>query len=198
MIKFINHNNEAPFKKFRGLYDLALKNNQSLIEAVLIASYDIENKEVDARYVNLKFIDNNKFIFFSNYESPKSKQFSSHNQISAVFYWQSINTQVRIKAKISKSSEDFSNQYFENRNIEKNALAISSKQSKSIESYERVKENYFSSLKNKNLTIRPDYWGGFKFIPYYFEFWEGNDRRINKREAYKLSKHKWSSHYLQP
>ena len=65
MIKFINHNNEAPFKKFKGLYDLALKNNQSLIEAVLIASYDIENKEVDARYVNLKFIDNNKFIFLA-------------------------------------------------------------------------------------------------------------------------------------
>ena len=31
-----------------------------------------EKSEVDSRYVNLKFIECKKFIFFSNYNSPKS------------------------------------------------------------------------------------------------------------------------------
>ena len=47
----------------------AFNANQN-IEAMSIASYNKEN-EVESRFVNCKFIDNDKFIFFSNYNSPK-------------------------------------------------------------------------------------------------------------------------------
>ena len=40
------------------------------------------------RFVNLKFIDNDKFIFFTNYNSPKSLAFETHNQISGLFFWE--------------------------------------------------------------------------------------------------------------
>lgn len=198
MIQFQNDNKEMPYIRFKELYNLALERNQTQIEAILIASYDSELKEVDARYVNLKFIDNNKFIFFSNLESPKSKQFNSHDQISAVFHWKSINAQIRMKAKISKLSSDLSNAYFKNRDISKNALAISSMQSKKIASYKKVEENFNSILKNENLTICPNYWGGFVFTPYYFEFWEGQEYRLNKREAYEMSKNQWDKYFMQP
>ena len=64
-------------------------------------------KEVEARYVNLKYIDNNEWIFFSNYLSPKANQFESHDQVSILIYWASINTQIRMKAKIFKTSSEF-------------------------------------------------------------------------------------------
>ena len=198
MIEFQNDNKEMPYIRFKELYNLALEKNQTQIEAILIASYDSELKEVDARYVNLKFIDNNKFIFFSNLESPKSKQFKSHDQISAVLHWKSINAQIRMKAKISKLSSDLSNAYFKNRDVSKNALAISSMQSKKIASYKKVEENFNSILKNENLTICPNYWGGFVFTPYYFEFWEGQEYRLNKREAYEMSKNQWDKYFMQP
>ena len=72
-------------------YDESLKANQQNIEAISISSYSDKNKEVNARYVNLKFVDDKKFIFFSNYLSPKSKEFNNHNQITALIYWNSIN-----------------------------------------------------------------------------------------------------------
>ena len=61
----------------------------------------IDNKfliwnEVDSRYVNLKYIKDSEWIFFSNYNSPKSIAFNAHNQVSAVIYWKSINLQIRI------------------------------------------------------------------------------------------------------
>ena len=71
----------------------------------------------------------------------------SNNKIAALFFWNNINTQIRLKAKIFKLDESLSDRYFIKRQKEKNALAISSKQSKPIKSFELVKQNYLRTLK---------------------------------------------------
>lgn len=198
MVKFYNLNQEKPYLLFKKLYDEAADKNQKAIQAISIASYNADLNEVDSRFVNLKFIMNDEFIFFSNYLSPKAKSFISHNQISALVYWSSTNTQIRIKGEIKKTSNEFNQKYFFGRSEEKNALAISSKQSKPIESYRQVKENYNQSLKNDNLKKCPTYWGGFTFTPYEIEFWEGNLFRLNKRNLYKKHNNKWVHSILEP
>ena len=198
MINLINKIDEEPYVKLYKLYDNALESGQSNVEAMLIASYSNETNEVDARYVNLKFISSDNFIFFSNYKSPKANQFNAHDQISAVMYWNAIDTQIRMKAKIHKVSKEFNNKYFANRQPEKNAVAISSKQSIEIDSYEKVINNYEKTLETKNLKKCPEYWGGFEFTPYSIEFWQGNEKRINKRELFVKNEGKWVSKFLQP
>ena len=117
---------------------------------------------MDSRFVNLKYVINDEWIFFSNYNSPKSKQFKSHDQISAVIYWNSINVQIRMKAKIKKTNSEFSNEHFQSRDMTKNLLAILSRQSEPMSSYDDFLKNYEKdlSLKFENVT-RPEYWGGF-------------------------------------
>tara|TARA_B110000879_G_C11136744_1_gene498480 strand:+ start:1288 stop:1884 length:597 start_codon:yes stop_codon:yes gene_type:complete len=198
LIDFQTKNNSQPYKIFEEYYLKALEFKQPLIEAILIASYSTLNSEVDARFVNLKIVDDDEFIFFSNYESPKSIQFDSHDQISAVLYWSKINVQIRIKALIKKVPEDFSNEYFKNRNAKKNALAISSKQSLPIEAYGSVLDNFHKTMESGDLTKRPNYWGGFSFTPYYFEFWEGRESRLNKRDSYQVNNGEWHHSILQP
>lgn len=198
MIKFIKLSKEIPFLIFKEKYDQAKNTNQKNIEAASISSYIKDKKEVDSRFVNIKIIDGNHFIFFSNYNSKKSKQFESNNNIAALFFWNEINTQIRIKAKISKLDETLSDQYFFNRKKEKNALAISSKQSEPIDSFDLVKKNYISVLNNSNLKKRPEYWGGYKFTPYEFEFWEGHENRLNQRAQYKMENKVWKKILLQP
>jgi len=198
MIEFININKEMPYLLLKKKYDEAIDSDQKAIEAISISSYNKEMSEVDSRYVNLKFITNDEFIFFSNYESPKAAAFKSNNQIAALIYWSSINVQIRMKAKIKKTSNEYNQKYFFDRSEEKNALAISSKQSKSIDSYNQVKKNYNKSLKNDDLKKCPEFWGGYSFTPYYFEFWEGHESRLNKREAYEKSDDSWKHLILQP
>tara|TARA_B100000787_G_scaffold169394_1_gene160457 strand:+ start:1034 stop:1630 length:597 start_codon:yes stop_codon:yes gene_type:complete len=198
MITFQKISNQEPYIILKRKYEEAILANQSSIEAISISSFSPEKNEVDSRFVNLKFIDNDQFIFFTNYESPKSNQFDSHDQISAVMFWSKINLQIRIKAKIRKVSNDYSRDYFKSRSKGKNALAISSNQSKEINSYELVRTHYEEVLARENLTICPDYWGGFSFTPYYFEFWEGDKLRLNKREAFNLVKNSWHKSILQP
>jgi len=198
MIEFNNLNQETPYQLLKEKYDEALNAGQRGIEAISISSYNKEIAEVDSRYVNLKFITNDEFIFFSNYDSPKASSFISHDQIAVLVYWPSINVQIRIKAKIKKTIKEYNKNYFFHRSEEKNALAISSNQSKPIDSYSQVKENYNKSLKNDDLKKCPEFWGGYSFTPYYFEFWEGHESRINKREAFNMTDGVWRRLFLQP
>tara|TARA_B100000780_G_scaffold265531_1_gene221010 strand:- start:285 stop:881 length:597 start_codon:yes stop_codon:yes gene_type:complete len=187
-----------PYTIFKDYYDLAFEKSPRGLEAIVIASMDKELDEVDSRFVNLKYIIKDEWIFFSNYNSPKSKQFESHKQISAIFFWPSINIQIRIKAVIFKTSESFSNNHFLQRSKSKNALAMSSNQSQIIDSYDQVKKNYMEALDLNELDSRPSYWGGFSFKPYSFEFWEGHNSRLNKRDLYEMKEGAWRHSFLQP
>lgn len=198
MIQFNNLNKKMPYQLFKEKYDEALNAGQQGIEAISISSFNKNLNEVDSRYVNLKFISNDEFIFFSNYDSPKASSFNSHTQIAALLYWPSTNVQIRMKANIKRTTDEFNQEYFFDRSEEKNALAISSNQSKPIDSYGQVKENYNKSLKNDDLKKCPEYWGGYSFTPHYFEFWEGHESRINKREIFEKIDGVWKHSFLQP
>tara|TARA_Y100001970_G_scaffold140020_1_gene172409 strand:+ start:461 stop:1057 length:597 start_codon:yes stop_codon:yes gene_type:complete len=198
MIQFKNLNQEEPYLLFKSKYDEAYSAGQKVIEAISISTFENKTNEVDSRFVNLKFVSENEFIFFSNYKSPKANSFETHNQIAALIYWSSINVQIRMKAKIKKMSNDYNQSYFENRSKKKNALAISSNQSKPINSYDQVIENYNKSLSNDDLKKCPEYWGGYSFTPYYFEFWEGHESRINKRDVFEKLDGGWRHSFVQP
>ena len=199
MINFLNPSHEKPYVLFESLYQKAIENGQKGIEAISVSSYNELLKEVEARYVNLKYIDNNEWIFFSNYLSPKANQFDSHDQVSVLIYWASINTQIRMKAKIFKTSSEFSDEHFQGRTKEKNALAISSNQSQAVDSFDQVTKNFNETLEiMTSETPRPDFWGGYSFTPYYFEFWQGHENRLNKRHVFKQQDNQWTEQLLQP
>ena len=199
MINFLNPSHEKPYVLFQSLYQKAIENGQKGVEAISVSSYNELLKEVEARYVNLKYIDNNEWIFFSNYLSPKANQFESHDQVSVLIYWASINTQIRMKAKIFKTSSEFSDEHFQGRTKEKNALAISSNQSQAVDSFDQVTKNFNETLEiMTSETPRPDFWGGYSFTPYYFEFWQGHENRLNKRHVFMQEDDQWTERLLQP
>ena len=198
MIKFKELKQEEPYIIFKEKYDEAIKADQKQIEAISISSFNKDLEEVDSRFVNLKFVEKDKFIFFSNYNSPKSISFESFDQIAALFYWSSINVQIRMKAKIAKTSSKYNDQYFKDRTPEKNALAICSDQSSRIDSFDKLRLKYDQTVKNSNVLKCPSTWGGFSFIPYYFEFWEGHKNRLNKRVVFEKNSMIWEKYFLQP
>lgn len=200
MIKIDSKYLSPPIIKFKSLYDQALGLNQNQIEAASICTINKQDGFPESRYVNIKYIKNNNFIFFTNYLSNKGRDIKSNNKCSCLFFWDSINVQIRIKGIINKTDKAFSDNHFKNRSYEKNILSISSSQSQLIHSYDAVKSKYkkiFNENFGKNLK-RPNFWGGYQLIPNYFEFWLGDENRINKREVFKLNKGKWEKHFLEP
>ena len=63
MIQFNNLNPEIPYQFLKEKYDEALNAGQKGIEAISISSFNSKMQEVESRYVNLKFILNDEFIF---------------------------------------------------------------------------------------------------------------------------------------
>ena len=200
MISFLDNNNSEPYKIFRNKYEEALNKNQQIIEAINIASYNITSQKVNSRFVNLKYVIDEEWIFFSNYNSKKAKEFIDHDQIFVSIYWSAINFQIRMSAKVFKTNSKFSDKHYSTRNLEKNTLAFISNQSSEVESYDKILKKYDKAIKEKHSYInkRPDYWGGFSFKPNYFEFWEGHESRINKRQYFKKDGDDWKKGYLEP
>jgi pyridoxamine 5'-phosphate oxidase len=198
MIIFKNLSKEPPYFRYVEFYECAKKNNQNFIDKIVISSFNKKLCEVNSRLVNLKYIINDEWTFFSNYNSAKAQDFNSHDQVSGLIYWDAIDVQIRLKANIFITNDDLSNLHFKNRDRKKNALSISSSQSKIASSYDEVLKNYESTLQKGLLNDRPSYWGGFSFVPYYFEFWQGHSSRVNKREVYSKESANWKNYKLQP
>ena len=200
MFEAINIPKLKPYEGFLDYYAKALKLNQSSIEAMVVSSFSKELNQTNSRFVNLKIINSTDFIFFSNYESPKAREFNLNNRVSCLFFWNKINLQIRMNGIISKTDSNFSDDYFFNRSKEKNGLAVSSNQSNKIKSYQSVKDKYKATMDSDiDLNLRPDYWGGYSFKPYYFEFWEGQKHRLNKRTVYECFENdNWNKSYLEP
>lgn len=199
MIKLNNLEISEPYARFKEFFNEAKKNKQPSIDAICVSSYCSLRKEVDSRYVNLKYIDNNEWIFFTNYNSKKSIQFKNNNNISVAIYWSSIDVQIRIKAKIKKTRKVISDIHYKNRETSKNALAHSSCQSNKIDSYESIQSKYKNMLNNPSLIKeRPKHWGGYSFYPYQFEFWKGHADRINHREFFESNGKIWNKSILEP
>lgn len=197
MIEFDKNINEKPIQKFIILYDRALKASELNIEAACLSSISIEHKP-RSRYINVKYVKNNNFIFFTNYESQKSQDIKHNNNICLNFFWKTINSQIRVEGNVQKISSIDSDKHWHSRNHDKNILAISSRQSQKSASYEEIIYKYNQIKQESSDFSRPQYWGGYSLKPIYFEFWEGHESRINKREVFDMVNGIWKHSFLQP
>jgi len=142
MIFFYNIDKNHPFSLLYDKYLEASKRNQTSIEAMVLATLDLENMLPNSRFVNAKYITNEEIIFFSNYQGTKSREIENTNNVSVIFYWDTIKVQIRIRGRIIKSKKEVSDKHFFERSDDKNAIAISSNQSSVIDSYSYVVKKY--------------------------------------------------------
>lgn len=184
--------------EFISFYKKANKKHQPNIEAMCISTSF--NNKPSSRFVNIKTISNKGLIFYTDYRSNKAKTIANNANISGVFFWHSINVQIRLEGKAKKINKIISDQHFKDRSYEKNIAAITSCQSFEHESYEdllkKYKYNYKKYLNQE--IVRPDFWGGYLIDVNLVEFWEGKLNRLNKRKQYKKAKGVWLKTHLQP
>ena len=142
------------------------------------------------RTVLLKDIINRNFVFYTNYESRKSREIFETGKVAICFYWKSINRQIRVVGEIKKISEEISDKYFSTRSLGSKIGAWASKQSQPLKSRETL-INKVEELKKKFVknVPRPKHWGGFQIIPNEFEFWQDGDFRLHDRFILKPSDH---------
>ncbi len=157
--------------------------------------------EISARIVLLKYLDEKGFVFFTNYKSRKSKDIEENPRAVSVFYWPSLNRQLRVTGEVEKISKEESLVYFKTRPRQNQLLAWASNQDEEILSTQVILEKMkaVDQMYPTEEVPLPLHWGGFRLLPQEIEFWQGGPSRINQRFVYyKLSNSQWSTKQLSP
>ncbi|MES2456201.1 MAG: pyridoxamine 5'-phosphate oxidase [Bacteroidota bacterium] len=153
-----------------------------------------------ARIVLLKGVDQDGFVFFTNYESSKGQHLVENPQAALVFFWAELERQVRIEGVVSKVPEDVSTAYFHSRPVGSQIGAMASPQSKVITDRSLL-EDKVEALKNQyegQEIPRPSNWGGYLVEPSKIEFWQGRSSRLHDRILYELVDGSWIINRLAP
>ncbi len=155
---------------------------------------------IGIRTVLLKYFDEKGFVFFTNYESKKSKQIQKNPQAAILFPWIALERQVKIIGKVEKISKLESLKYFSSRPKDSQIGAWASEQSSRISSRSILIEQFASMKKkfsNGDIPL-PEFWGGYRVVPQSIEFWQGRANRLHDRFIYEYKEGEWTISRLSP
>ncbi|MBU1099650.1 MAG: pyridoxamine 5'-phosphate oxidase [Bacteroidetes bacterium] len=192
--------NKDPFEQFEFWFKQAVDTEVNEPNAMCLATSS-KNYLVTVRTVLLKMFDRKGFVFFTNYESVKSKQIEENPNVSAVFPWLDLERQVIITGPAEKVSTGESLKYFATRPRGSQLGAWISHQSSVITSrslLEMKLEEMKRKFMDKEVPL-PDFWGGYRIVPKTIEFWQGRPNRLHDRFKYTLQEDGiWTTERLAP
>ena len=185
---------------------IATSNSQGLPNVRMVLCKEINTEE---GYV----------VFYTNYNSVKSLEIKENPKCSALFHWDKLGYQIRIRGEILQSPDEENDTYFASRHLGSQVGAWASNQSNPVEDREALDDQFKKILDRFNLTSesitrneqkipRPPHWGGYRLWIEEIEFWlNQKDRlhdRLHFRRALTISSEgietekKWTVKRLQP
>ena len=105
---------ENPIQMFNDWFRMAVASDEQDAICFVLSTVALDSTP-SSRVVLLREINQKGFIFFTNYNSSKSKDIRVNSMVCANFFWKSLEKQVRITGKAHKISEKDSDRYFDSR-----------------------------------------------------------------------------------
>lgn len=149
--------------------------------AMAMATVDA-NGLPNVRMVLLKDIEDDGFVFYTNYNSKKGEELAHHPQAAFVLHWKSLRRQIRVRGHVTREDGPKADAYFNSRNIKSRIGAIASRQSQPLPSRAHLVAEAAKVGAMEGLSPnRPAFWGGFRIAPVEIEFWADGEFRLHDR-----------------
>ncbi len=168
--------------------------------AIALATVDADGLP-NARMVLLKEIEQDGFVFYTNYESAKGQELDATGKAALVMHWKSLRRQVRVRGLVEREDGPQADAYFASRSLQSRLGAWASEQSRELKSRAALmaKVAKITAQKGSN-PPRPPFWGGFRIRPVEIEFWADGAFRLHDRFVWRREtcKKPWETRRLNP
>jgi pyridoxamine 5'-phosphate oxidase len=188
-----------PFERFAAWFAEAERAEPELPEAMTVASVDAQGRP-SARMLLLKGVDPAGFVFYTNFDSRKSRELKANPRAELCFHWKSLRRQVRIEGAVAPVADREADAYFASRPYGSQIGAWASLQSETLPDRATLERRVaeFEARYPEGKVPRPPNWSGFRLVPERIEFWRDMPFRLHERLLYTRAGDRWTTEWLYP
>ena len=192
---------ENPHQQFLTWFNAALAAHLHEPYAMSLATANAQGRP-HVRTVLLRGATEAGYDFYSNYDSQKGLDLIANPYAELLFYWPELERQIRVSGKVEKISLAESTDYYHKRPRDSQIAAhISTPQSGVIASREELQtrsQTLKDRVSDKTELAKPEFRGGYRLVPDYYEFWQGRPNRLHDRLSYERIDGLWTLQRLMP
>ncbi|WP_420863264.1 pyridoxamine 5'-phosphate oxidase [Algirhabdus cladophorae] len=172
---------ENPFELAKSWLALAETNEVNDPNAIALSTVDASGMP-NARIVLLKDIEDDAFVFYTNYTSAKAQELDQAGKAAFVMHWKTLRRQVRARGIIERENGPAADDYYNSRSLNSRLGAWASDQSSPLTSRDELTAAFDAAkAQHGDAPTRPPFWGGFRLRPLELEFWADGAHRLHDR-----------------
>ena len=177
---------DNPFQIAQSWLDEAVLTEVNDPNAMALATVDPDGMP-NVRIVLLKEIEQDAFVFYTNFGSTKSQELLQSGKAAFSVHWKSLRRQIRVRGTVSLEDSAKADAYYASRPLRSRIGAWASKQSQPLPQ-RTVLEDRVAEFSEKlgDDPARPEFWGGFRIAPQQIEFWCEGANRLHDRFNWRL------------
>ncbi|MDF2176915.1 pyridoxamine 5'-phosphate oxidase [Aliiglaciecola sp. CAU 1673] len=191
---------QDPIQQFNQWWQAAVKDSPLRQKSAVCISTINKDGFPSGRYVDLKAVDKEGFVFCTYLDSDKGRDIVNNPKVALTAWWDHMGYQVRVTGQANAIDDVKAQSYWQTRGRDAQLTTHAFAQSRPLDSQADLKSRFEAiseAFRDKGVE-KPQNWGGYCIAPQTIEFLTFQENRLHLREKYLRLAQGWQLQLLQP